>query len=73
MGNTYREKLLKNMYDSIDISSEELDNTFYVKTDVVIDILDDLESKIKDIRALIETHYTLEAIEELKKLEKELY
>lgn len=75
MAKTYREKVQEIMCVGSDISSEEdlLDETFYMKADTVICILDELESKVKDIRLFIESYQTLEAIEELKNLEKELY
>ena len=78
---TYRQKIQEATF-SIDSIKEEVeftlggrldDNSLFVDEQTMTKVLDELESKVKDIRVLIESHETLEAIEELKKLEEELY
>ena len=78
---TYRQKIQEDTF-SIDSIKEEVeftlggrldDNSLFVDEQTMTKVLDELESKVKDIRTLIESHETLEAIEELKKLEEELY
>lgn len=78
---TYRQKIQEDTF-SIDSIKEEVeftlggrldDNSLFVDEQTMTKVLDELESKVKDIRVLIESHETLEAIEELKKLEEELY
>ena len=78
---TYRQKIQEDTF-SIDSIKEEVEftwggrldgNSLFVDEQTMTKVLDELESKVKDIRVLIESYETLEAIEELKKLEEELY
>ena len=78
---TYRQKIQEDTF-SIDSIKEEVEftlggrldcNSLFVDEQTMKEVLDELESKVKDIRMFIESHQTLEAIEELKKLEEELY
>ena len=78
---TYRQKIQEDTF-SIDSIKEEVEftlggrldcNSLFVDEQTMTEVLDELERKVKDIRMFIESHQTLEAIEELKKLEEELY